>query len=622
MKPHPKLMKKLLSILALLAFMSVQSQTIHNPATIGQSNRNQATGRGLWVKSDTALFTSKIWIPQSAGSGKVLTSNANGFASWDSVTAISVTKAQFITLDSLGTLSRNSLYKITDVENGLFVNTTSASSFSPDATVSLFVPNYTASGNNLGQMDFDSIPSVDTGQYVIWGDHYWINETASPIIPTITDDITLGGGLTQIAKESGSIYDVLELECVVDAELNIGSLFNPINTVSWKFPSAALGDLPEQSYTYCQINAPFIANSDVTIVRNQLSDVSNGDILGGFSSQDIFASTFSQNKGNINNCDFGGSQNEFSGNVGNITTIKLVNGSRVKDNKALGGITNPSLASIGFIELFDNCEMIGNECLGDNSIIWDIRTGENAKFNGNIINSDGFGGAFSGFSDIDQMQLDECNNNIFNGLNARVEVVNQLGYSKFNGNVFNGEMLSDKWSAFQMLRSEITDNTINANEIIWKDIWMTDAKLRNATDIQVQNCTFEGIDLDLTGFTTDITSQTIQSGKGWMTNVVNFSTSTLASGDSLLFDIIPTGSYVTSIKTIGSISGAGATLSIGMQTDAASLISAPVADFADGEIYSSISAPATANRSVQLKATGGTINSGTLVFLVEFMVEQ
>ena len=58
------------------------SQSIHSPQVIGQTNKNQAVGRGFWVKNDTALFTCKFWLPSGAGAGKVLTSNANGFGTW------------------------------------------------------------------------------------------------------------------------------------------------------------------------------------------------------------------------------------------------------------------------------------------------------------------------------------------------------------------------------------------------------------------------------------------------------------------------------------------------------------------------------------------------------------
>jgi hypothetical protein len=553
-------------------------------------------------------------------------------------------------LTDLNQLTFPATYKVTDIQNGLFIETLSANAFSPNATLSLFVPNYTASGNNLGQMDFSSIPSVGAGQYVIWGDYYWINNTASPITPTITDDVTLGGGLTKLAKSSGSIYDILNLECVVDASLNIGSIYNASNDNTFAFSPPVSFLNPSVNYVNSPINHPFILSADVTLIRNYKSgNPINGELFNGLDiktpyrnnlvSSNVGGMSLSiggdlnkvkENKGRFFNIDLETSNNTFQGNKSDVegcvyNAIKLVNTSRFTGNKAVGGkssLPNASNSGIGYIELFDNCQMIGNECNGESSTLWDVRTGENCKFDSNIINSNAVASQHCGFNDINMMQFDEVIGNVLNGDDVIVEVINMLGHSKFNNNTFNGNgtgLITDRWSGFQMLRSEITDNTMNANAKYWRDIWMSNAKLRNATDIQVQNCTFEGINLDLTGFTTDITSQIIQSGKGWMTNTISFSSKALIDGDSLLFDIIPTGSYVTSIKAIGSISGAGATLSLGLQTDAPSLISAPVAGFADGEIYSSISVPATANRSLQLKATGGTINSGTLVVMVEFM---
>lgn len=75
-------MKRILTILLVCLSFALFSQTIYNPAQIGQTGRNQCTSRGFWVKSDTTLLTSQLWIPNGSGSGLVLTSDANGFATW------------------------------------------------------------------------------------------------------------------------------------------------------------------------------------------------------------------------------------------------------------------------------------------------------------------------------------------------------------------------------------------------------------------------------------------------------------------------------------------------------------------------------------------------------------
>lgn len=562
---------------------------------------------------------------------------------------ISVTNVQFLALVAANALTFPAVYKVTDVDNGLFIETLSANSFSPDATISLFVPNYTASGDNLGQMDFSSIPSVGVDEYVIWGDYYWKNNTASPITPTITDDVTLGGGLTKLAKTSGSIYDILNLECVVDASLNIGSIYNASNDNTFAFSPPVSFINPSVNYLNSPISHPLIVSSNVTLLRNYKSgNPLNGEICNGLSLRTPYVNnlisssvgglsltingnelnTFKENKGRFFDISLEGSNNSFEGNTATLNNdnsynaINLVNTSRFTGNKAVGGrssFLNASSCGIGYIELLDNCQMVGNELNGESSVIWDVRTGENCEFDSNIINSNAVGVGNVGFNDIDMMQFDEVNGNVFNGDDVVVEVINMLGYSKFNNNTFNGNLdFNSRFGGFQMFRSEITGNTMNSNFKYWRDIWMTDAKLRNATDIQVQNCTFEGIDLDLTGFTTDIIGQTIQSGKGWFAITRDFSTTPLVDGIPELHNIIPIGGYITSIKAKGNITS-GTSFTIGLESDDASLISQVVANYAAGQTYNGISATATANRSLRL-ASVGDLNAGSVTILVEFMI--
>lgn len=563
-----------------------------------------------------------IGISNTGDPNLVLNQQGN-WVSGGSSNIIEIQKSAFLQLVTDSELDYPKKYKITDIDNGLYIDTLNNNTFSKDATISLFVPNYTASGLNLGQMDFSNIPELAPSEYVIWGDHYWRNDDVVPVTPSIIDDISLMG-LTQLIKETGSIYDALTFNCTVDNILGVSFISNGDNVSIYKFPSAVLSFLQEKSYIYAPLNANFIANSDVTIVRNQLSDVNNGDVLGGFTTNEIFTSAFSQNKGMINGAVFMGSQNEFSNNEGVFSTIQLVNGSRFKNNKSVGNITNQAHAGIGFIELWDNCEILNNQCLGDFASIWDVRTGENSKVNNNIINGNWTesGNSYVGFADIDQMQSDEVNDNAVNGDNVQIEIINQLGYSKFNNNKFNGNIISgQKWSNFQMQRSEITNTLINADDIIWKDLSLVNTTITNAEDIQIQNCSFRDINLDLTGFTNDITSETIQSGKGWFTATYNFSTNPLIVGNPVSLNIIPINWRITDIKAIGLFTGgAGAVLDLGLENDDESLISDVVANYSTGKTFSGFSKQAAANRGLSLKSSFADITGGNINILVEFTV--
>lgn len=529
------------------------------------------------------------------------------------LSVIEITKEAFLTLVNSNSLQYPATYKITDIDNGLWIDTLNGNTFNLDATISLFVPDYTPSGTNLGQMDANTIPSVASGEKVIWGDHYWSNTTGIPVTPTIVDFQEIIG-LTQEVKISGSSYEIINYNCLIDKDLNILSVTS--NTKSVWFINTVTAEAGFSGlYIYFPLNNSNILGDNLLVSANNKGQI-------GFLCPYIDAPLIVNNTAKVNTLIIEGENNEFSGNtstdLGSYSAIKLVNTCRFKDNTISGATYNS--AQIGYIELFDNCEIIGNTII-NNGIIWDLRTGENCRMNSNEINGGTDDNVLTGFADIDQMQQDEVNGNIINGEGVFIEMINQLGWCKFNDNTFNGKM-TERWSGFQMLRSEITDNTINSNNLIWKDIWLTDAKLRNATDIQIQNCTFESVDLDLTGFTQDIVGETIQSGKGWFAITHNFATTPVHLGSSVLYNIIPNGARVTNIKTFGTATGgAGAELAFGINTDAPTLLPAAVlATVNAGQTYNSVSKPATANRSLNITAGVNNVTGGEVTVLVEFVL--
>ena len=526
---------------------------------------------------------------------------------------IEATKAEFLALVTANDLTYPATYKITDIDNGLFIEALSENTFATSGTLSLFVPDYNASGVNLGQMDAVTIPTIAANDMVIWGDHYWVNETASPITPTIIDVVTLDGGLTQIVKASGSIYDVIEYPCQTDASLNVISVSS--NTGStWSISSAIANDGGNGSHIYAQLN-------DAIVVVDNLTSTLNHKGRLEASSPFIQGEVIVNNSAKMTSFFINGNGNEVSGNKssgeGGYDGINLINVSRFKDNEISGAVTE--VAQMGFIELFDNCEMIANKCLGNNSVIWDVRTGENCKFNQNILNSNAVNQGSCGFADVDMMQFDEVIGNELNGDDAVVQVLNMFGYSKFNKNTFNGAMSSGSLGSFcqfQLYNSEITDNTFNQDFMYWREITLHNAKLRNATDIQVQNCTFDDIDLDLTGFTTDIIGQTIQSRKGWFTYKRNLDTSPILTTYTILHNIIPIGERITNLVIRGSANGNS--IQIGLSGDDESLLVLPTSLLNNQLI--TVSNAATANRSLLIKALTDPITIGEITVKCEFVL--
>jgi surface antigen len=156
-------MKRILTILLVCLSFALFSQTIFDPAQIGQTGRNQCTSRGFWVKSDTALFTSKLWIPDGAGAGLVLTSDANGFATWQAAGSGS----GWSLTGNAGTNPATNFIGTTDGVNfNIKANSAKQIEFSGDS-VNFFTRIYFANGNTAF---YELSDSVQIGDIVAFGD--------------------------------------------------------------------------------------------------------------------------------------------------------------------------------------------------------------------------------------------------------------------------------------------------------------------------------------------------------------------------------------------------------------------------------------------------------------------
>ncbi len=163
--------------------------------------------------------------------------------------------------------------------------------------------------------------------------------------------------------------------------------------------------------------------------------------------------------------------------------------------------------------------------------------------------------------------------------------------------------------------------TITAGKSI-QNIRMSNSKITNA-GVKLSELNVQGIDLDLTGFATDIVSETYQSGDGWFTITHDFMASPLNSGSSLFYNLIPNGARITSIQAIGNslTGGGGATLAFGLETDAPNLIAADtLANVNSGKTYSGFSAAATANRSLAITAGVANVTGGSVTVRIELIV--
>ncbi len=527
----------------------------------------------------------------------------------------SITKTYLLQTIQDNKLSYPATYNITDIPgfSSVIITTTGSNTISANASGLLLSPDYVASGVNLGQLNANDIQTVADGEKIIWADHYWVNLTGGSIVPTIVDDFTLDAPLIQVSKSVANGYLEVPVEVIISNTLEISVIYYPETASNFKFPSAISTIFGFPPYIYTPISQPYNSSDNVLSTLNNF--IENNKVVNIRNSYEDYA-VVKNNSALLSGILIEGGGNEITGNIssgkGGFNTIKLVNVSRLQNNETVGSGNDG--ASIGYVELFDNCEMIGNYLEGDGCVIWDVRTGESSKINNNSVV-----GNNSGWSDIDQMNNDYVENNTITGDGINIAILDMLGKSVFSNNTFTNPGFHGE--AFEMLNSSITNCTISSGVTGWNSIWLTDSTITNATNITLRKLHFSNVYLDLTGFTTDIIGESIEGGKGWFTIEHDFTTSPLTSGSSVLYNLIPISARILNIKAIGLISGgAGATLTLGLETDDASLISDTLGNYSTGKSYSGFSGQATANRSLQLTAGVDNITSGTIKVYVEFIL--
>ena len=547
---------------------------------------------------------------------------------------IETTKSYFLSLVSTSSLKFPVTYKITDVDgfSGLFINTTSANTFDLNCSGDLLVPDYVAAGVNLGQMDANDIPAIADGEKIIWGDHYWLNETGAPVTPTIVDNSTLSGGLTWVYPKTAANYDVIPVDVVVNGELIPTRLYNPQNACYFDLSANYTGVLGNNVYVISQLNYQKLDNSNLTLATNFKNNQSGLISLTELNSP--LSNTIGSNSAKFDNLRVVGTNNTITNNVSggtaNYTSIEVGDSCEVTGNEATGGNYNDYTCQQSFIQLFDNCRYNNNTTSGDGSYVYDIRTGENSEVIGNT-----FSGINSGVNDIDQMYGDSASNNTISGDFSGASQIWQNGYSKFDNHTISGNS-SSFINIYQEL-GYLTDFTITTDNTFIARVSVISAWLKNATDINIMDFKVCGVTptwdltappspsliIDLAGFTTDIKGETIEAGKGWFTIEHDFSANPLTSGSSVLYNLIPDGARLTNCTIIPSslTGGAGATLRVGLETDDVSYgLAATVLGGITNTVVNTVSNAATANRSLQLTAGVNNITGGSVTIKVEFIL--
>lgn len=484
------------------------------------------------------------------------TGNINKFLNergqWVTITEdiIEVTKAELLALIASNSV-QNVSYSITDISGfeSVIVTGVSPNEIRPSGDGLLFIPDYTITGDNLGQMEWDNIPAIQPNEFVVWGGFYWKNETVSPITPTITDDTTLAGGLTKLTKSIANGYIKHPVDVLLDTSLNVISVSdgfgNKVNV-----PQSSTTSLIALGLTY----ENFQWNYNTKWINNEAY------IVNCYGTGAVFSNKNDSNAGYISQCSIGANcflfQNNFTASVPSFQPAYIKN-----------------------VKLISNAYMYGNELhlsYFETIELTDWSIGENHLTNLSFIK------------------------------NCILDANGSFGFiasSVFNSKSgFDGFTYTDK--------ADINNSYLNNKTVI-----------ENASDIQIQNFQSDK-SLDLTGFTSDILSQTISAGKGFFTLNYDFGSDPITSGNAVIVNLIPNTAVCDKATLIvnSALSGTG-NLEIGVQTDDADYVIASTAvGSVANTVVNTLSNAASANRSLRLAVSGGDITGGTITVKLEFVV--
>jgi len=534
------------------------------------------------------------FIEQSGGGGVVL----------------EVTKAEFLALVADSDLSLGT-YKITDVENGLFIETLSANTYNEQGVLSLFIPDYSIAPQLvMGQ-------SVSIGDKYSWGGQIWENTTGNN--PPEVSQLELESADWDLIPKS-LVNDYVAIQLNVTWNGDIFTFANQANTQNqYAISETYSTQLGGVSAIYGnQWTDNISQNTNLTLNNKIDGTVQNNtvQVSGNIISVDGgVANNFGDPLSSINNNEVGAlsgiSNNELSNGSVYELNILTNGGSIIKNFSVNAEIAeneiNGSGSNIGYNFQHDASDIKRNIITGSDSFIQAVQQNNNSELNDNILTGDNV--FITGFS---QLCFDKFNGNSFIGNDINVIGVTMNGYGEVSG--FDIQASNFHFWNIELTNAILKNFTYTSVNII-KKIYLSGCTVENGADIWLEDFTCDH-DLDLTGFSVDIVSETIQSGKGWFTFTHNFGTSPLTAGSSELHNLIPTGARITNLTASGTLTGTS--IEIGLETDDEGLISEAVGLLPLVWIGQSVAA--TANRSLKIKAVGGDITAGELKVKVEFVL--
>ena len=526
--------------------------------------------------------------------------------------SIEVTKAGFLALINSNTLESSRLYKITDVEEGLYLNTTGVNTYDTQGTLLMYVPDYTIENEYKGQLFSTFTPAA--GEKYIWGNLVWESVTGTNPAPISNYELD-PAAWTLLPKSVANHYILMTFIAEYDA-VNQLLTFLKQPAEQNENSTSSNGQLIfnfNSNAQWTNSSIPKYLSNTGWHLNNYVDDTSIfafNKVTGG--NLGIYSNLFAVDSNCTSNEIIGG---EITGNYvveGNIGNNVVKSTCKINNNTINEG-------SIRFMDMNDDCQITDNTLT--DGIFWDFFLGESARISGNTLSG---GGCY--IIDVDTMKLDEIKDNVLSGSDVGIESLHMFANCSFNNNTIATP--SFKFNRTEMFNSHITgfNYTNGGGATEFSNNYLKNSTLSGASDINIIDCNFINVTLPLTGFTTDIVGETIQDGKGWFTFTHNFTTNPLLSGSVIKYNILPQGCRLTRVITIVSVAspltgGAGAEMFAGMETnDANYAFAATAIGSIANAVVNTVGSEATAHRTFQIGASVNNITGGTISFQVEFIL--
>lgn len=581
----------------------------------------------LIFKPGLSTVTPGLFLSSPDTSGKLV------YTAIPSASVITTTTSGFQTLISGNTLVYPATYLISDVEAGMYVQTTANNKYNHLGTLLMYTPDYTVESNYVGQLLPSS--SISIGDRCIWGNKIWQSTTGvnasiddwdlSPtdfnlLTPSLANHYLLSTFVAEFDAVSGTLVSIKQ-----PTEQNTAAL--PPTLTGFLSINAVKGN------QWANSTLPYFSNSGLFSANNRLD---NGFI---FNNSGIASAYNNLSAGGViaNNTGYAGTGRITANDVSNgsqIVECSFASNSEYSNNTITDGGKLVSITSHN--SEIKNCTISGD---GDNDIgygrqqdacvIYDCQlTGVACKIeafqqnNNSAIGGISFTGTDNTMSAVYQQIMDTVKNINVTGDGFFMGAITQKGYSTLSN--FNISANNSAVTNITMANGYIDSVSHIVSARVMKNVLVRNARISKISEISVTDCSFENCTLRLAGFASDINNVTINGKSGTFSYSVDFASNALTSGNFINFGLIPNNSVVTSLNFVASsLSGTGAPmLQLGIPTDDPNygftataigvLASTPKLTFSN---------KTTDNRPLRLTASGGDVTGGKISVTVQFTIQ-